>query len=321
MVFLIIFTKIKTFSMKKIFTPIVLFAILLLGYNKVVAQNLVPNNGFEIQDTCPAVSQITLAPPWNSATSGTPDLFNSTCGSQNSAARTGIGSSGLYLYSTFPNNREYMQAPLTSPLVGGQTYCVSFYVIRANFRYAINRVGAYFSVGSVSQATTSTLSFTPQVQNPPSTMLSNSGWILVTGSFTASGGEDHIIIGNFSNDANTDTLVVNAASSSKVAIYRFDDISVTTCANNGVNDLTETSNNISVYPVPANNYISVLAENGSSFSNYQLFNTSGQIVKSEGMNGMSTNLYLEINDLADGIYFLKLDTPAGIVNKKIQIIR
>src|SRR5438309_939510 len=81
----------------------------------------------EVMDTCPLVSQITLAHPWNSPTSGTPDLFNSSCAPQNLQARTGVGSCGIYLLNTFTDNREYIQAPLNTPLIAGQNYCVSFW--------------------------------------------------------------------------------------------------------------------------------------------------------------------------------------------------
>src|SRR5438309_8590072 len=114
--------------MKKIFTQwFPLATILFLALNTLIhAQNLVPNYSFDVMDTCPLVSQITLAHPWNSPTSGTPDLYNSTCATQNFPGRTGIGSSGIFLFNTFPNNREYIQAPLTSSLTEGQNYCVSF---------------------------------------------------------------------------------------------------------------------------------------------------------------------------------------------------
>src|SRR5690242_11561596 len=107
------------------------------------AQNLVPNPGFEIQDSCPAVSELFVCQPWNTPTPGSPDAFNSTCPSQNASGHTGIGCAGVFTYSTFPNNREYMQAPLTAALTAGQVYRVSFWVKRSNFRYAVNRLGAY----------------------------------------------------------------------------------------------------------------------------------------------------------------------------------
>jgi hypothetical protein len=153
------------------------------------AQNLVPNPGFEVQDTCPAVSQIELAQPWNSPTLGSPDLFNTTCGSQNGSPHNGYGSAGFYTYSTFPNNREYVQVQLTSPLVAGETYEVSFYVKRLTFySYAVNRMGAYFSASELDLSTTSSLtSVTPQVEH--TSMLSGTTYTLISGTFTAAGGE------------------------------------------------------------------------------------------------------------------------------------
>lgn len=191
------------------------------------AQNLVPNPSFEVQDTCPAVSQIYLAIPWNSANLGTPDLFNNSCSTQNSQARTGIGSSGVYCYSTFPNNREYLQVPLTQNLVAGQMYHVSFWVIRANFKYAVSNIGAYFSNGAMSVQSTGVLPVTPQVLNAYSNVISGSAWSQISGNFVASGGESHLILGNFSNDAGTNLVIANASNTSEVAYYRFDDISVT----------------------------------------------------------------------------------------------
>ena len=107
--------------MKKIFTLLFLPASIFSS-----AQNLVPNASFDVQDSCPAVSELFVCQPWERPTLGTPDAYNSTCPTQNPPGRTGIGSSGVYLFSTFPDNREYMQVALTSALTSGQTYYVSF---------------------------------------------------------------------------------------------------------------------------------------------------------------------------------------------------
>jgi len=282
------------------------------------AQNLVPNPGFETQDTCPAVSQIYLAPPWVSATNGTPDLFNSTCPTQNLAARTGVGSAGVYLYNTFANNREYMEAPLTAPLVSGQNYCVTFYVKRSNYRYACNRIGAYFSNTLVNQSTTSNLSFTPQVQNPSTTMLSAAGWILISGSFTAAGGESYILIGNFSNDANTDTAVVNAASSSKVCFYAVDDISVTACVV-GVEE-SSLDADVSIFPNPATNNLTITLPEAIHVNSIQISNNLGQIVrKVENPENSTGSIVFGDLGIPAGAYFISLATTEGIVNKKLLI--
>lgn len=309
--------------MKKIynFTLILTFAIWLNKPSVIISQNLVPNFGFEIQDTCPAVSQITLAPPWNSPTIGTPDLFNSTCATQNSPGRTGIGSSGVFCYSTFPNNREYIQAPLTSPLVAGQAYCVTFYVKRSNYRYAVNRIGAYLCAGAVNQMTTSNLNFTPQVENNPSNMLSSTSWMMIYGSFIASGGEDHILIGNFSNDANTDTLVVTSTSSSKVAFYKIDDVKVEACTPSFI-ESNDFSTSIFAYPSPANDFVNFKFEIALNISDIILIDLSGKVIKDIHLVQMNTQEFsIDISRLPEGIYLASFQSSYGRINKKFAIAK
>ncbi len=163
---------------------------------KASAQNLVPNPSFEVQDTCPAVSEIFLAAPWGTPTLGTPDLFNTTCSTQNSPAHTGVGSSGVFAVSTFANSREYLQAPLTAPLQAGQGYCVSFWVLRSNFQLAVDRLGVRFRTGALSLNQTNPITETPQVESPGGVFLTGTSWIQITGQFVASGGEDHILCRN-----------------------------------------------------------------------------------------------------------------------------
>lgn len=281
------------------------------------AQNLVPNPGWEVQDTCPAVSEIYLAPPWVSATLGTPDLFNSTCSQQNSQARTGIGSSGVYVYSTFPNNREYMIAPLTSPLMAGTTYYVSFWVKRVNFRYAVNRIGAYFSQSNISQNTTSVLNYTPQVQNPSTTVLNSSTWMQITGSFVAAGGESYVVLGNFSDDANTDTTVANASSTSKVAYYNFDDISVT-ASGTGIED--NLVSQVGVYPTPASEKVYVTLGPGMSVESIRLFDITGKEMKyvAAEMNERG-EVELATSHYPTGIYFVRIQANNTVISKKITV--
>lgn len=281
------------------------------------AQNLVPNPGFETQDTCPAVSEIWKGPPWVSATLGTPDLFNSTCSMQNSAGRTGIGSSGVYAYSTFPNTREYMIAPLTSPLVGGTTYYVSFWVKRSNFRYATNRFGAYFSATNINQNITSVLNFTPQVQNPTGNFLSsNTSWMNIAGSFVAAGGESYIVLGNFSDDANSDTLVVNSSSSSYVAYYKIDDISVTASGVGVEENLV--ANQISIYPSPASDFINVRMQGAQSVMLFDAIGNELQNIQVE--NPQPGEFVLNVSACVEGVYFLNIySSNGGMISKKVVI--
>lgn len=122
---------------------------------------------------------------------------------------TGVGYAGIIPLSASPDYREYIQAPLTSPLAAGMPYLVQFYISLADLSsIAIDRLGAYLSAGPVGPVPNyAALPFTPQLESPPNVFLTDAAnWTLVSGIVIASGGEDHIVIGNFHSDANTSTV-------------------------------------------------------------------------------------------------------------------
>lgn len=282
------------------------------------AQNLVPNPSFDIQDSCPQVSELFVAQPWDSPTVGTPDAFNSTCPTQNGPGHTGIGSSGIYIYSTFPDNREYMQAPLTAPLVAGQTYCVSFWVQRSNFQYACDRVGAHLRTGAYSETTTGVLEFIPHVQNTPGNMLTGSAWHNISGAFTATGGEDHILIGNFANDAATTTQVVNPDNDSQICYYKVDDVVVQSCAI-GMDEASDAG--YSVFPVPAIGQLHVAVRNGGAVTSARLFDAAGRTaLLSSGAGARSGIFTLDVSTLARGVWTLRLETTDGPLVERIVLV-
>src|SRR5580698_4984039 len=104
--------------------------------------NLVPNPSFEYSTGCPNdFSQTYLAVPWFQPTAGTPDYYNACANTGtgpgsfgvpdnwagNLNAHTGEAYMGEYVFS-IDGYREYIEAPLVSPLTAGHTYSVSFYV-------------------------------------------------------------------------------------------------------------------------------------------------------------------------------------------------
>ena len=205
------------------------------------AVNLVPNGSFETYVSCPtSFSQIYQAAPWDTPNTGTSDYLNACAPvvfpsvnvPQNEqgyqAALTGVGYAGIIPLSAAANYREYVQAPLTSPLVASASYLVKFYVSLADSSMlAIDRLGAYLSVGPVGPVPNyAALPVTPQVESPANVYLTNStGWTLVSGVVVASGGEDHIVIGSFHDDASTST-VPGPGSWPGGAYYYIDDVSV-----------------------------------------------------------------------------------------------
>ncbi|MBD3636101.1 MAG: T9SS type A sorting domain-containing protein [Crocinitomicaceae bacterium] len=294
----------------KYFYPGFIIGIILVfcSGSKSNAQNLVPNYSFEVQDTCPAVSEITLAQPWNSPTFGSPDLFNTSCGSQQGSPYTGIGSAGFYTYSTFADNREYVQVQLNSPLVAGQTYDVAFYVKRLTFfSLATDHMGAYFTSTEQSLTTTSALTqFTPQVDNPSGNVLNGTGYTLISGSFVASGGEEYMIIGNFYDDANTQTQDVESNGNLK-AYYYIDDISVV--LNAGGVGVEEEKNelSLSVFPNPSHGIVSVNISQNANLDGLtiRVLDIAGRCIYSD-LFGNALTRKIDLSSFEKGAYLIQV---------------
>lgn len=169
--------------------------------------NMIPNPSFELFSACPTGwGQLGNATPWTNVwTGGSPDLFNfCTSATQVSVPgnvmgwqmpRDGMGYAGFYNSAT---TKEYLQSPLTSPLLAGQRYDFSMWVVLGNnIGMATDDMGAYFSPTQVTTGTVP-LSVVPQVLNPAGNVLADTmNWMLVTGQFVASGGEEYVIIGGF----------------------------------------------------------------------------------------------------------------------------
>ncbi len=206
-------------------------------------QNLVPNPSFEQVSSCPTfASQLDHAVGWTNPTQGTPELYhgcaalssyvsvpcNTTGGFQ--YARSGQGYAGLYTWRTdVPGMREYAQVELTSALQAGQCYRVSFHVNMPNDHpYACDGIGARFSVGPIGASNAQVLPYTAHVENPSGTLITDTaGWTLVTGVYNAQGGETHLTLGNFRNDAATQVQQVNTGTWYSTSAYLLlDDVSV-----------------------------------------------------------------------------------------------
>lgn len=221
-------------SLKKIICLIILIRCLGLG-----AQNLVPNPSFETYTSCPTgFSQLNKAYSWygtnnsseyfNSCASGNINIPNTAYGYQ--LARTGNAFAGQYFINGYGTNyREYIQcANFISPLVAGNCYWVKFHVNSPNkiVYYACNNIAAHLSVLGYLTSGSPATSYTPQIYLVNNPIAKDTlGWVEIGGIYTAVGGENHITIGNFKNDANTDTLRINNGTYG-VAYYYIDDVSV-----------------------------------------------------------------------------------------------
>ena len=206
--------------------------------------NLVSNQGLETFTACPTtLSQLGNATGWGQPTLhiGSPDYFNScqtnttagvptnTFGS--TAANQGNAYSGGYTFLNYTGSyavyREYVVGTLTQSLVAGQAYIVSFQYARStNCRYATDALGFYLSSAwpGLSASGFGALAVTPTSTNPSGNVLSSNSWSTYQDTIIASGGEQYITIGSFTQNA-TGTLVTASATINGAYMY-FDDAKV-----------------------------------------------------------------------------------------------
>lgn len=199
--------------------------------------NLVLNPGFESFSSIPTgLGQLNLAAPWQSPSNGSPDYFHSlaTAASGVSVPANTFGNESAHngrAYVGFhvrPINlyREYVEVSLSSPLVAGNTYQVSFYLSLADgSRWAVDKLGAHFSAGSVSPVNTAYVLSLPPHVSVSGYLTNKTGWTQVVGSYTALGSEDHIVIGNFLDNPST-TPLMGLGGPYEFAYYYLDDVSV-----------------------------------------------------------------------------------------------
>ena len=122
----------------------------------------------------------------------------------------------LYYIINTPPQRSYSKNRLKSNLQMGKTYCVKFYVnITNKSTYGMDGFGVYFgdnSIDTISNCTIPLSYIMPQVQNSQGNIITDTlNWVAITGTFTASGNEKFLLLGNFLANNAVDTLMINPA--------------------------------------------------------------------------------------------------------------
>jgi PKD repeat protein len=197
-----------------------------------VAQNLISNPGFETFSALPVTyGEFNLATGWeNCSGGGTPDYFN-TAGTVGNyfgmnLPHMGDGMAGLCPYhGTVLGFREYLSTPLSTPMVAGLTYEVSFWLasgVNGGYGYGCNNVGVAFSQGPLVQTGSGPILLAPQVEI--TTVFYDTNWTQFSFQFPATAAYDYFTIGNFRDDASTTAQQFGVAYD---AVYYFvDDIVV-----------------------------------------------------------------------------------------------
>jgi hypothetical protein len=296
------------------------------------SQNLVPNPSFEQYDTCPYINEFNYVSYWVNPTAHSPDYFNAcdttpqnysvpsnAFGFQN--ARTGVAYAGLISMSEI-DTREYIQCILIDTLLPGKEYFAEFYVSASDSSpYTANNMGIYFSVDPVSSTTTSFLPYVPQVSNDSMTNpLSNrSVWTKISGTFIAQGGERYITIGNFNNDANTDTTHHPDGSQWLGFSHHYiDDVSVFLLDSVNVSEEAWNYKNVKIFPNPSDGRFKLDFEKTIPI-NLTVFNFLGQSImniNNDELQGKNS-FFLDISKYSKGIYFLVIETEEFLIINKL----
>ena len=325
--------------LKHIFFSLILSATGICAYGQV---NLVPNPSFEIYDTCSNYfSTLYYATPWfqpcigngNTRNSCSSDLYDSCSAGETGVplndigyqlARTGKAYGGIFCNADTTNYREYIEVPLLSPLIGGNPYCVEFYVSLADdeSQEAISSIGAYFSSDSLLVFTSKAINYViPQIENDTGNFLtSKTSWMKIFGVFTASGGEKFMTIGNFRTPANTAIHTVGGALSD--VYYYIDDISVIDCDSlSGINDYNKPPS-FTLSPNPNNGTMtlkySVKPNDKASMKIYEL---TGKLISEYVLNANDSQFQIAAN-LDKGIYLYRIIVNESVVKSdKVIIIK
>lgn len=297
--------------------------------------NLVSNPSFEQYSQCPnnisgiGDDQVSKAIGWETY-GETPDYFNS-CGTiwnvdipNNQPGyqwpHTGNAYCGLITYYIAQEFRETIGSQLSSPLIIGQKYYVSFYVSLAGKQgscMATNNIGLKFSTQNFSYANPMAISNSADVYSN-AIITDTTNWTLVYGSFIADSAYGYIALSNFFEDNNTDTLSIDDNPFS--GYYFVDDICVTTDSNyaltwTGVDEVTEIKR-VKIFPNPANDYLIIVPQYANVYT-VSIFDSSGRMLFSEDSKNQNV---IDISSYAEGVYYIKLIQESTVITNSIIVI-
>lgn len=201
-----------------------LFIFLNLLCNSQTFQNLVPNGSFESYSICPSFdSEIYQAVPWTGPIGNSTDYYNACSNVVNVPHYAGISSvypynlnakhgqayAGLFLYKQ-AEYREYLQVKLNDTLIQNVCYYMEFYATSYQAtKYNSNNAAISLSNYSTTiiPNTHTLINFIPHVSAFGNPIIKDTiNWQRIAGLYSANGNETYLTIGNFYDDANTDTV-------------------------------------------------------------------------------------------------------------------
>ncbi|MDO9001492.1 MAG: T9SS type A sorting domain-containing protein [Bacteroidota bacterium] len=268
--------------------------------------NLVPNPSFENVAQCPfSFGLEAYTTDWKSARA-TPDYFNS-CSSWSGAstptngygyqlANSGNSYIGMLTYRSDSSiYSEAASVQLTNPLILGQTYYVSFRLSLTlddftESNTANNKIGVQFSTVDYLPSNPLPINNFAHVWSD-SIITDTLNWSIIKGSFVADSNYTHLSLGNFFDKPYVDTIIYGTNFG---GYYFFDDVCVSTdsvlCYSSvGINEYNNKDLNITVYPSPVINYVTIKNNKATTPYDVTVINSLGQIIyKEQKLYGIGT---------------------------------
>ncbi|MGZ3883508.1 MAG: T9SS type A sorting domain-containing protein [Bacteroidia bacterium] len=296
--------------------------ILISGF--MAAQNLVPNADFESYTTCPYdQGQADYATGWqkslnNNVAPSHTDYMNACntdywttpvniWGNQAPASGNAYMAMTTMCTSIAADYRENIYIQLTSPLVPGNTYSVSFSASLADdFKYSSDNLGAKFST-----VPNFPINNTQHVGSGQIT--SQTAWTTVSGLVVPDSAYKYIAIGNFHQDIYTTQTTVCSSCNQPYNLYYIDDVSVTLVSSTGIKT-NEAGAGISIYPNPNKGSFIV---NLTSDASLKVRNCLGQLMTEKELNMKSNTVNL--GNVEPGVYIVTLENETFQKNYKIII--
>jgi hypothetical protein len=273
-----------------------------------------------------------LAPGWYDYHSGTADSYSScanvasrveapaqeisTTNQYWTRPRTGKGMAGIYAQDNITEYREYLDAPLTAPLVVGEPYLVSFHVAGtalSSLFFATDGLGALFTEGPDVYNSTDNTPRAPQIISYE--LISSRDWVNVCGVFVPDKPYDHVTIGNFLSKI--EHLIDGLTLAPSRSYYYVDDVVVALVTDpdcitsiGDVPALDESAgegDDLRVYPNPANELLNIVAD-PSLFGQravIEVFDATGSRVHAEQVSYFNALQPLDLSqDWKEGLYLV-----------------
>lgn len=298
---------------------ILLFIIIFLHCGISKGQNLVQNSGFESYSTCPnTVGEVNKCSGWNSYGNSS-DYFN-VCDTfladvpQNALGfqypYAGDAYCGLYNYDP-SGYREYIGSLLTDSLFINVKYYVSLAVVLSDQRRCkSNNIGVLFSTVPYSDSI-------PPLQNnfahfSYQNLISDTlNWLRIAGSFIADSNYKYIVVGNFFDNSNTDTLDCGPGGSSSYIYIEnvcVSTDSLTCSVTVGVSEPKD-KDELILFPNPFTNELIITVE-GNNVIELNIYDTTGRKIFKKGFR---TSTAINTEHFAKGFYIYELSNIKGIL--------